>query len=118
MNVMYGVDALTGGLKRSFDQNGDGKLDAYSVAYLPKGGFTRSSVLTQSNSTSNILDPNLTIGVGDPKEGDIDLIVRPKPIPVKGYNTGVDGSMLIGVGTESTGWRRTWRQIINLPSSL
>ena len=115
---MYGVDALTGSLKKSFDQDGDGKMDAYSVAYLPKGGFTRSSVLTQSNSTSNILDPNLKVGVGDPKEGDIDLLVRNKPTGDKGYNTGVDGTIAIGDGKDSAGWRRTWRQITNLPSTL
>lgn len=118
VNVMYGVDALTGSLKKSFDQDGDGKMDAYSVAYLPKGGFTRSSVLTQSNSTSNILDPNLKVGVGDPKEGDIDLLVRNKPTGDKGYNTGVDGTIAIGDGKDSAGWRRTWRQITNLPSTL
>ena len=94
------------------------RMDAHSVAYLPKGGFTRSSVLTQSNSTSNILDPNLKIGVGDPKEGDIDLLVRNKPTGDKGYNTGVDGTIAIGDGKDSAGWRRTWRQITNLPSTL
>lgn len=118
VNIMYGIDALTGGLKKSFDQDGDGKLDAYSIAYLPKGGFTRSSVLTQSNSTSNILDPNLKVGVGDPKEGDIDLLVRNKPTGDKGYNTGVDGTIGIGDGKDSAGWRRTWRQITTVPSSL
>ena len=118
VNVMYGLDALTGKLKKTFDQNGDGKADAYSVAFLPKGGFTRSSVLTQSSSTSNILDPNLTIGVGSPKEGNIDLLVREKATGDKGYNTGVDGTVTIFDGKDSTGWRRSWRQIINLPSTL
>ena len=85
---------------------------------MPKGGFTRSSVLTQSNSNSNILDPNLKVGVGDPKEGDIDLLVRNKATGDKGYNTGVDGTIGIFDGTDSSGWRRSWRQIINLPTTL
>ena len=121
VNVMYGVDALTGGLKRSFDQDGDGKADLYSVAFLPKGGFTRSSVVTKSNSNNppeSYFDPSFEGGVGDPKEGNIKLLPTAKATGDKGYNTGVDGTVTIFDGKDSSGWRRSWRQIMNLPSTL
>ncbi len=119
VNVMYGIDALTGSLRRAFDQDGDKKLDQFSVVYLPEGGFTRSTVTTnRRDPNSNLYDANLKAGVGDAKAGDIDLLVRDKATGETGYITGVMGSILVGDGRGNTGWYRTWRPIQHLPASL
>ena len=108
-NYLYGLDALTGGLKRAFDQNGDGRADQFAIAYIPGGGFTRGSVITQTSK-----DPNSSVGIGVPTEGNADLQVKNKCTSEQGYNTGISGSMQMFDGC-AAGWKRTWRQILNPP---
>jgi hypothetical protein len=110
-NVLYGLDVLTGSMKRAFDQNGDGRPDQFSIAYIAGGGFTRGSVITQVASK----DPNSTAGIGLPNEGDADLAVKEKCTGEQGFNTGITGSMQVFDGCPS-GWKRSWRQVLNPPT--
>ena len=121
INLIYGVDALSGGLKRSFDQNADGRPDAFSVVYTPAGGFTRNNALTQviappPNASIDLLDHFLAKAGGDPKEGKPDEKVQTTG-GAKAVLTGTQNSIKLYDGKLS-GWRRNWRQIINLPSTL
>lgn len=119
VNVVYGLDNITGGLRRAFDQDGDGKADAFSVVYLPEGGFTRGSVVTtRSEKLNNLLDVNLKAGVGLATQGDIDLLPRIKATGDSGFVTGIGGSLGLFDGQSNQGWRRTWRPIQNLPETL
>ncbi len=108
-NFLYGLDALSGGLKRAFDQNGDGRFDQFSIAYIPGGGFTRGSVITQTSK-----DPASTTGLGLPNEGDPDLKVKKACTGEQGYNTGISGSVAVGDGCPA-GWNRSWRQLMVPP---
>jgi Tfp pilus tip-associated adhesin PilY1 len=109
-NYLYGLDALSGGLKRAFDQNGDGRADQFAIAYIPGGGFTRGSVITQTSK-----DPNSSQGVGLPTEGNPDLEVKSKCTSEQGYNTGISGSMQM-FDACAAGWKRSWRQVLNPPT--
>lgn len=109
-NFLYGLDALTGGLKRAFDQNGDGKADQFSVAYIPGGGFTRGSVITQTTKEGS----SSTAGLGLPTEGDPDLSIKNKCTGEQGFDTGITGSMQVFDGCPA-GWNRAWRQILVPP---
>ncbi len=122
-NVMYGVDALTGGLKYSFDQNGDGKADQFSVVYIPMGGYARNTSLTDilqpPPTTVDMLDYVLENAGGNPREGHPER--KPGKAPTgsdKGVITGTTGSIAVFDGTVLSGWRRNWRQIEQLPESL
>lgn len=122
-NVLYGVDALTGGLKRAFDQNGDGKLDAYGVAYVPAGGFTRGNALTQvlepPPPSVGMLDYVLEHAGGSPREGRPQDPAQPPPGLPPAWLTGTESGILIGDGPEGpAGWRRSWRKVESLPPSL
>ncbi len=108
-NYLYGLDALSGGLKRAFDQNGDGRFDQFAIAYIPGGGFTRGSVITQTSK-----DPASTAGLGLPTEGDPDLKIKNKCTGEQGYDTGISGSMMVGDGCPA-GWNRSWRQLMVTP---
>lgn len=121
-NLVYGVDALSGGLKRSFDQNGDGKPDAYSVLYSPKGGFTRNNALTQivtppSDATLGLVQYLATTTGGDPKEGNPAKVLQPPGTGSRTSMTGTEKTLILYDGLQG-GWRRTWRQIIELPSGV
>ncbi len=105
-DYLYIVDVLSGGAAKSFDVNGDGAPDAYSVLYATTG-FGRGSVIakdyigyrTESNISPNAVEP-----------------------PCVGGSTQVTI-----IGTESTSvkasykcsntiaWRRSWRQLFNPP---
>ena len=109
-NFLYGLDALTGGLKRAFDQNGDGKADQFSIAYIAGGGFTRGSVITQTSQDG----ASSTAGLGLPTEGDPDLAIKNKCTGEQGYDTGISGSVKVFDGCPA-GWNRAWRQILVPP---
>jgi type IV pilus assembly protein PilY1 len=72
-NFIYVLDARTGaqGLSRSFDENGDGALDAFAVAYRPAGGFSRGVSVTRRRTTLNgtllpVDSPTISGGLTDP----------------------------------------------------
>lgn len=109
-NFLYGVDALSGGSKRAFDQNGDGKADQFSIAYIPGGGFTRGSVITQTSKEGS----SSTAGLGLPNEGDPDLSIKNKCTGEQGFDTGITGSVQVFDGCPA-GWNRAWRQILVPP---
>jgi type IV pilus assembly protein PilY1 len=109
-NYLYGLDALSGGLKRAFDQNGDGRADQFAIAYIPGGGFTRGSVITQTSK-----DSSSTAGLGLPTEGNPDLQIKNKCSGEQGYDTGINGSVQV-FDSCAAGWKRSWRQILTPPT--
>lgn len=112
-NVIYGLDAITGASKRSFDQNGDGRGDDFSIAYIPGGGYTRGNILTPIGDSLNGTEN--TTGLGLPNEGNAGLLTKIKCTGESGFNTGISGSMQV-FDSCGAGWRRTWRQILNPPA--
>ncbi len=102
-NLIYVVDALTGGNKRSFDTNGDGNPDEYSITFINDGGFTRGNITSTSDA------------VGKANEGNISLTPQPDCTGASGIETGVGGSRRVYDGCPSVGWRRQWRPISKPP---
>ncbi|MET3375669.1 Tfp pilus tip-associated adhesin PilY1 [Variovorax boronicumulans] len=102
-NIIYVLDALTGKNKNSFDVDGNGSFDAYSVVSIPTGGFTRGNV----NSRNMI---------GQPNEGHPDGKPRTSCTNETGYLTGPGGTEKAGDGCpDSRTWRRSWRQVVSPP---
>jgi type IV pilus assembly protein PilY1 len=102
-NLIYVVDALTGGNKRSFDFNGDGNPDEYSIMFINDGGFTRGNITSTSDA------------IGKVNEGNITLTPKPDCTGASGIETGVGGSRRVYDGCPNTGWRRQWRPISKPP---
>ncbi|WP_447775247.1 pilus assembly protein [Variovorax boronicumulans] len=102
-NIIYVLDALTGKNKNSFDVDGNGSFDAYSVVSISGGGFTRGNV----NSRNMI---------GQPNEGHPDGKPRTSCTNETGFLTGVGGTQKAGDGcSDSRTWRRSWRQVVSPP---
>ncbi|PLC04375.1 pilus assembly protein PilY [Variovorax sp. RO1] len=102
-NIIYVLDALTGKNKNSFDVDGNGSFDAYSVVSISGGGFTRGNV----NSRNMI---------GQPNEGHPDGKPRTSCTNETGFLTGVGGTQKAGDGCpDSRTWRRSWRQVVSPP---
>lgn len=114
-NVLYGLDAHTGGLKRSFDVNGDGKPDEFSVGYIERGGFTRSNAV-RSSSTEG--DGQYPFARGPINEGLVNLRPMADCTSSEGRQTGVaNETENIYDGCADDEWKRNWRQILNVPTS-
>ena len=101
-NIMYILDTLTGKNKRSFDINSDGRADLYSIAAIPDGGFTRGNVTSRN-------------ALGLPNEGDVQLKPKIDCTDETAYFTGVGGTIKGFDACVSTGWRRSWRPVVNPP---
>ena len=97
-NNIYLLDALSGGNKKSFDTNSDGRPDAFSMVSIPGGGYTGSNVTS-------------TDVQGRPAEGSVKLEPETKCTDAKGYQTGAGGSNPLFDGCDGT-WRRTWRPVV------
>lgn len=141
-NYIYAVDAVTGRNKKAFDVNGNKSFEDYSVAYAPNGGFVRASILTELSSV-DYYAPTVTGSDGDyggskpsgvQKEalearkrrittsltrGRIDgKAIDPCEETAAGY-TGVYGTIAVGNECDqpaSNNWRRSWRQIMDIPN--
>ncbi|WPG34837.1 PilC/PilY family type IV pilus protein [Variovorax sp. EBFNA2] len=102
-NIIYVLDALTGKNKNSFDVDGNGSFDAYSVVSISGGGFTRGNVNSRNM-------------VGQPNEGHPDGKPRTSCTNETGFLTGVGGTQKAGDGcSDSRTWRRSWRQVVSPP---
>ena len=102
-NIVYVLDALTGKNKNSFDVDGNGSFDAYSVVSISRGGFTRGNVNSRNM-------------VGQPNEGRPDGKPRSSCTNETGFLTGVGGTQKAGDGCpDSRTWRRSWRQVVSPP---
>jgi len=101
-NIIYVLDALTGKNKNSFDVDGNGSFDAYSVASISDGGFTRGNVNSRDM-------------VGQPNEGHPDGKPRTSCTNETGFLTGVGGTQKAGDGCPARNWRRSWRQVVSPP---
>ncbi|WP_245597917.1 pilus assembly protein [Ottowia thiooxydans] len=101
-NIMYVLDASTGGNKYSFDINSDGRADLYSIMAIPAGGYTRGTV-TSRNS------------LGLPNEGDVKLKPKVTCTDETAFETGNVESAPIFDACPTVGWRRTWRPVISPP---
>lgn len=102
-NNIYVLDALTGKNKNSFDVDGNGSFDAYSVVSISRGGFTRGNVNSRNM-------------VGQPNEGRPDGKPEVNCTNETGFLTGVGDTQKIGDGCGvSRSWRRSWRQVVSPP---
>lgn len=102
-NNIYVLDALTGKNKNSFDVDGNGSFDAYSVVSISRGGFTRGNVNSRNM-------------VGQPNEGRPDGKPEVNCTNETGFLTGVGDTQKIGDGCGvSRTWRRSWRQVVSPP---
>ncbi|QFZ87738.1 pilus assembly protein PilY [Variovorax paradoxus] len=102
-NNTYVLDALTGKNKYSFDVDGNGSFDFYSIVSNPAGGFTRGNVTSRNM-------------VGQPNEGRPDGKPEANCTNETGFLTGVGDTQKVGdgCGTSRT-WRRSWRQVVSPP---
>ena len=105
-DYLYIIDALTGGNVNSFDVNKDGTLDAYSVAYA-SSGFGRGNVIAK-NTTAYRPEYNVSPTAPQPTctGGAVNAVI-----------IGTSSTSLAGgyACTNSSVFRRSWRQILNLP---
>nr|WP_240531459.1 PilC/PilY family type IV pilus protein [Variovorax boronicumulans] len=102
-NNTYVLDALTGKNKYSFDVDGNGSFDFYSIVSNPAGGFTRGNVTSRNM-------------VGQPNEGRPDGKPEVNCTNETGFLTGVGDTQKIGDGCGvSRSWRRSWRQVVSPP---
>lgn len=102
-NNTYVLDALTGKNKYSFDVDGNGSFDFYSIVSNPAGGFTRGNVTSRNM-------------VGQPNEGRPDGKPEVNCTNETGFLTGVGDTQKIGDGCGvSRTWRRSWRQVVSPP---
>lgn len=102
-NIIYGLDALTGGNKRTFDINGDGQPDQYSMLFVADGGFTRGNITSTADA------------VGKDNEGNITLTPQTDCTGASGIESGVGGSRNVYDGCGNNNWRRQWRPISKPP---
>lgn len=102
-NVIYVVDALTGGNKYSYDIDSNGVFDAYSTVFNPDGGYTRGNMNSRN-------------WLGLPNEGTVDLKPQTDCTNDTGFLTGVGGTQKIGDGCPAPKvWRRSWRPLVKAP---
>ena len=105
-DYLYIIDALTGGNANSFDVNKDGTLDAYSVAYTASG-FGRGNVIAK-NTTAYRPEYNVNPAAPQPTctGGAVSAVIL-----------GTASTSLAGgyACTSTSVFRRSWRQILNLP---
>lgn len=141
-NYIYAVDAVTGRNKKAFDVNGNKSFEDYSVAYAPNGGFVRASILTELSSVNyyalTVTGDSGDYGGSEPSgvqkealearkrrittsltRGRIDgKAIDPCEETAAGY-TGVYGTIAVGNECDqpaSNNWRRSWRQIMEIPN--
>ncbi|MFP8780944.1 pilus assembly protein [Hydrogenophaga sp. RWCD_12] len=141
-NYVYWLDARTAAQSRSrsFDVNGDTRLDPYAVAFLPRGGFTRGvSVVSYYSRPDGT--PMTTYALPAPTNGSDpyippDVIDRPMGVGAdgeyagseKGSSSGCKNMRATVLGTETnslqggvfcptTGWSRTQFQLSTPPSN-
>lgn len=102
-NVIYVLDALTGGNKYSYDIDSNGVFDAYSTVFNPDGGYTRGNMNSRN-------------WLGLPNEGSVDLKPQTDCTNDTGFLTGVGGTQKIGDGCPAPKvWRRSWRPLVKAP---
>ncbi len=130
-NVLYGIDALTGGHRKSFSKDqsvneGQAKTADFSVSYRPGGGFNTGLAYTQrvernGDAPSYLMQLLLETG-GDIGEGKPDVNAgTPDKSNPGGVVCGADGCVEIFPDeplVTMSGWKRNWRRLINLPSTL
>jgi type IV pilus assembly protein PilY1 len=145
-NFTYIVDALSGGGKRSYDANDDGKADDYSVAYFATGGFARNTDLnikTIDYYTTAMLasDPGKALRIKFSAGNNESIVPQAPSIPAKckadfgiacdvdppaytatpcgteGATLGLSGGAKVYDGcVPASSWKRSWRQVISPPN--
>lgn len=142
-NYIYNLNAQEGSpeLSRSYDVDGDGRLDAYAIAYAPAGGFSRGIRLTRTytnssgvalpeephQSPSDPSDPVVPESDNSRLEGSPDEDAgesriannrAPKCRTVRGVVLGTaENALPTGVFCPTTGWNRTQFQLSTPPTN-
>lgn len=138
-NYVYIVNAQSASpeLSRSFDVDGDGRLDAYAVAYAPQGGFTRGISVSRFRSradgtalpdepqtnSGDPSDPQVTETVNDRMQKAADeaageSALTSKCQTMRGIILGTGEKQLDGgVFCPTTGWSRTQFQLSAPPEN-
>ncbi|MBT9550004.1 MAG: hypothetical protein IV088_04070 [Hydrogenophaga sp.] len=138
-NYVYIVNAQGASpeLSRSFDVDGDGRLDAYAVAYAPQGGFTRGISVSRfrSRADGTALPDEPQTANGDPSDPQVtetandrmqkaadeaagESALSSKCRTMRGTILGTGETPLgAGVFCPTTGWSRTQFQLSAPPSN-
>jgi type IV pilus assembly protein PilY1 len=136
-NYLYVLRGVTGHHTRGHDIDRDGKLDDFSVANLPSGGFARGNAIVNTPKSAEVAveDPNDTSGglygsSDEPKSPLPDSVRLTSRINEAGgeSRSGCNKSLneILGVGTESSsigvdcpsvGWSRTQYQLSGPPAN-
>lgn len=113
-NYLYVLDAQTGAMpKRALDQNGDGRLDAFSVVKVTGGGYSRGMAVreTFSGDRWNATLRKRRNSQGDEGEGSTDT----KCLAVTARLLGTEGGSIAAGSSCNTGWNRTQYQLVQPP---
>lgn len=116
-NYIYILNALDGGTRRSFDVDGDGRLDNVSVVLVSEGGYARGMAVANTMRSSEMTDairrqlaPDSNAGESQPTPQ------RCSPVTSKLLGTEA-GALSAGVACDVAGWSRNQYQLSRPPSS-
>ncbi len=116
-NYIYILNALDGATARSFDIDGDGRLDNVSVVLVAGGGYSRGmsvANIIRSVSLTDVIRERLSI---DGSTGESPAEIQ-KCSPIRARLLGTEsGSFAAGVACEVAGWSRNQYQLSRPPSN-
>ncbi len=114
-NYLYVLDAQTGAMpKRALDQDGDGKLDAYSVVRVRGGGFSRGMAVRETfkgDLWSGDLRKRRNTQA-DEGEGSTET----KCLSTTARLIGTEGGSIAAGSSCTSGWNRSQYQLVQPPA--
>lgn len=117
-NVIYGLDALSGGFKSSFGSPGGTRTTGFSILYVPDGGFARGNAFKQLFETGDSVNSKIRTGDGEGCTGDSccpNGEPKCEPKCVKGVLINRFGVPIKSCKEGGDSWQRSWRQILRVP---
>jgi len=114
VNIIYNLNAITGGGGRNFDYNRDGRMDQFSVVEAVGGGYSRGLKVARVFDTSSLLSPQRRLASSsDEDAGEANPTAKCRR--VRGTLLGTEsGGLNAGAGCES-GWNRSQYQLSRPP---
>lgn len=117
-NLLYGLNALSGGATKAFDSDGDGKRNDVSVLFVQDGGFTRGNKVLVKGETG--FDKLVDTYTGPDTEDCI--MCNPcdtsSEKELEAQIQAVGGKEKYFALCPPSGpieWKRSWRQILSIP---
>lgn len=114
-NYLYVLDAQTGGMpKRALDQDGDGKLDAYSIVRVIGGGYSRGMAMRvtfKGDLWSGDLRKRRNTQA-DEGEGTTET----KCLSTTARLIGTEGGSIAAGSSCTSGWNRSQYQLVQPPA--